>query len=67
MIPRRPRCPYLYSILIYTLTAGKILGLMIYSSEGARKWRDKGARFISVPFESVMTSAITNFLEESKS
>ena len=50
-----------------TFAAGKVLGLMIYNSEGARKWRDKGARFISVPFESVMTSAIINFLEESKS
>ncbi len=50
-----------------TLAANKILGLMIYNSEGARKWRDKGARFISVPFESIMTSAIINFLEESKS
>ena len=49
-----------------TLDAGKVLGLMIYNSEGARKWRDKGARFISVPFESIMTSAMTKFLEESK-
>ena len=50
-----------------TLAANKILGLMIYNSEGARKWRDKGARFISGPFESIMASAIINFLEESKS
>ncbi|MBL67253.1 MAG: hypothetical protein CMO74_02190 [Verrucomicrobiales bacterium] len=49
-----------------TLDAGKILGLMIYNSEGAQKWRDKGARFISVPFEAVMTAAVTNFLEEAK-
>tara|TARA_Y100001934_G_scaffold25637_1_gene28415 strand:+ start:217 stop:978 length:762 start_codon:yes stop_codon:yes gene_type:complete len=49
-----------------TLNAGKILGLMIYNSEGARQWRDKGARFISVPFESVMTAAVTNFLDEAK-
>ena len=34
-----------------TLAADKILGLMIYNSEGARQWRDTGARFISVPFE----------------
>ena len=49
-----------------TLNASKILGLMIYNSEGARQWRDKGARFISVPFESVMTAAVTNFLDEAK-
>jgi len=49
------------------LASGKVLGLMIYNSEGARKWRDKGARFITVPFESVMTTAMTKFLEESKS
>lgn len=49
-----------------TLAAGKVLGLMIYNSEGARQWRDQGARFITVPFESIMTAAITNFLEESK-
>jgi len=48
------------------LGAGKVLGLMIYNSEGARQWRDKGARFISVPFESIMTAAMTTFLEESK-
>jgi len=50
-----------------TLAAGKVLGLMIYNSEGARQWRDKGARFITVPFESVMTAAMTKFLDESKS
>jgi len=49
-----------------TLDGGKVLGLMIYNSEGARQWRDKGARFISVPFESIMTEAMTKFLEESK-
>ena len=49
------------------LASGKVLGLMIYNSEGARKWRDKGARFITVPFESVMTTAMTKFLVESKS
>ena len=49
-----------------TLAAGKVLGLMIYNSEGARQWREKGARFITVPFESVMTAAMTKFLEESK-
>ena len=49
------------------LDSGKVLGLMIYNSEGARQWRDKGARFITVPFESIMTTAMTNFLKESKS
>ena len=49
-----------------TIAAGKILGLMIYTSEGARQWRDKGARFITVPFEAIMNAAVTNFLEESK-
>ena len=49
------------------LASGKVLGLMIYNSEGARKWRDKGARFITVPFESVMPTAMTKFLVESKS
>ena len=49
-----------------TLAAGKVLGLMIYNSEGARQWRDQGARFITVPFESIMTAAMTKFLEESK-
>jgi 2-keto-3-deoxy-L-rhamnonate aldolase RhmA len=49
-----------------TLAAGKILGLMIYNSESARQWRDKGARFITVPFEAIMTAAVTNFLEEAK-
>ena len=49
------------------LASGKVLGLMIYNSEGARQWRDKGARFITVPFESIMTVAMTKFLEESKS
>ena len=48
------------------LASGKVLGLMIYNSKGAREWRDKGARFITVPFESVMTTAMTKFLEESK-
>ncbi len=48
------------------LASGKVLGLMIYNSKGAREWRDKGARFITVPFESVMTTAMTQFLEESK-
>ena len=49
-----------------TLAAGKVLGLMIYNSEGARHWRGKGARFITVPFEALMTAAMTKFLEESK-
>ena len=49
-----------------TLAAGKVLGLMIYNSEGARQWRDKGARFITVPFEALMTAAMTKFLGESK-
>ena len=49
-----------------TLAAGKVRGLMIYNSEGARQWRDQGARFITVPFESIMTAAMTKFLEESK-
>ena len=48
------------------LAADKVLGLMIYNSKGAKEWRDKGARFITVPFESIMTTAMTNFLEESK-
>ena len=49
------------------LASGKVLGLMIYNSESARQWRDKGARFITVPFESVMAAAMTKFLDESKS
>lgn len=49
-----------------TLAADKVLGLMIYNSEDARHWRDKGARFITVPFEAIMTASMTKFLEESK-
>ena len=49
-----------------TFAAGKVLGLMIYNSEGARQWRDKGARFITVPFEAIMTVAMIKFLGESK-
>ena len=49
-----------------TLEAGKVLGLMIYNSEGARQWRDKGARFITVPFEAIMNAAVINFLKLAK-
>ena len=49
-----------------TLAAGKTLGLMIYNSECARQWRDKGARFITVPFEAIMNAAVIDFLKLAK-
>jgi 2-keto-3-deoxy-L-rhamnonate aldolase RhmA len=41
----------------------KALGLMIQSSEGAKQWRDRGARFISINFETILRPATLAYLK----
>ncbi len=49
------------------LACGKVLGLMVYDSAGARLWRERGARYITVPFESVLCPAVKQYLEVARS
>jgi 4-hydroxy-2-oxoheptanedioate aldolase len=41
----------------------KALGLMIQSIEGAKQWRDRGARFISINFETILRPATLAYLK----
>ena len=41
----------------------KALGLMIQSAETAKQWRDRGARFISINFETILRPATLTYLQ----
>ena len=41
----------------------KALGLMIQSAETAQQWRDRGARFISINFETILRPATLAYLQ----
>lgn len=40
------------------------LGIMVKDAAAAREWRARGARFISIGFESVLMPAVKNYLQE---
>lgn len=44
------------------LPSDKALGIMVPNLEGALAWRDKGARYITITLENLMTPAIKTFL-----
>lgn len=48
------------------LASDKVLGLMVYDSVGARLWRERGARYITVPFESVLCPAVKHYLQDAR-
>lgn len=40
----------------------KALGIMVTNQEAAKKWQDRGARFIAIGFESVLCPAVRSYL-----
>ena len=38
------------------------LGIMVGTAQGAREWRERGARYITVGFESLLSPAVSNYL-----
>ncbi len=38
------------------------LGILVSSAQAAREWRDRGARYIAVTFESLLTPAVQHYL-----
>jgi len=38
------------------------LGILVGSAQAAREWRDRGARYIAVTFESLLTPAVQHYL-----
>jgi len=47
--------------------SGKALGIMVGNVEAARKWKERGARYISIGFESVLNPACRSHLEACRS
>jgi 4-hydroxy-2-oxoheptanedioate aldolase len=38
------------------------LGILVGSAQAAQEWRDRGARYIAVTFESLLTPAVQHYL-----
>ena len=51
-------------IATQVLQSDKALGLMIQSAESAKQWRDRGARFISINFETILRPATLAYLQD---
>lgn len=41
----------------------KALGIMVQNAEGARQWRERGARYITINFESLLAPAMRGYLQ----
>lgn len=44
------------------LAAGKVLGIMAYNAEAARRWRARGARYITMSLEALLAPACRTYL-----
>lgn len=45
----------------------KALGIMVSNAQGARQWRDRGARYITTTVESLLTPATKDYLNTARS
>lgn len=43
--------------------SGKALGIMVSHADGARQWKERGARYIAVGLESILAPACRNYLK----
>jgi 4-hydroxy-2-oxoheptanedioate aldolase len=47
--------------------AGKILGAFVSTSESAREWRNRGARYLANSLESILSSGVRQYLDKARS
>ncbi len=47
--------------------SGLALGIMVGNAQAAQQWRERGARYITIGFESVLMPAAKNYLEKVRS
>ncbi len=67
-VPGQPQHPTVEAAMEQIVEAvsrsNAALGVMVGTAQAARKWRDRGARYIAIGFESVLSPAVRHYLRE---
>lgn len=70
-VPGDANHPLMQTALERTVSAvkksDKALGVLVSNAEAALAWRDRGARYILIGFESLLSAACRNYLEKARS
>ena len=65
-VPGQPQHPTVLAAIerVFKAVEGsdKVVGIMVGNAQAAKQWRDRGARYISVGFESVLMPAVKEYL-----
>ena len=65
--PKHPKVAAAMQRIIEETVKSKITpGIMVGDAEGAREWMDRGARYITVTFESLLRPAVRQYLESAR-
>ncbi|MBI5929720.1 MAG: hypothetical protein HY862_10450 [Chloroflexi bacterium] len=66
--PQHPTVQTAIDQIVDTVTkSGLALGMMVGSAQAAQQWRERGARYIAIGFESLITPAAKAYLEKVRS
>jgi 2-keto-3-deoxy-L-rhamnonate aldolase RhmA len=49
------------------LASDKALGIMVTNAQAAQQWRERGARYITIGFESLLMPAARDYLKAARS
>lgn len=67
-VPGQPQHPTVEAAMEQIVEAvsrsNAALGVMVGNAQAARKWHDRGARYIAIGFESVLSPAVRHYLRE---
>ncbi len=66
-VPGQPQHPLVQAaidrIVAITKESGKALGIMVGDAQAAKQWKERGARYISIGFESLLAPAVRGYLD----
>ncbi len=66
--PQHPTVQAAIDRIIETVAqSGLALGIMVGNAQAAQQWRERGARYITIGFESVLMPAVKSYLEKARS
>ena len=64
---QNPKVQATFQHLVDTVAGSNaVLGIMVGNVEAARQWKERGARYIAIGFESVLNPACRNYLKQAK-
>ena len=70
-VPGEPQHPTVQAaidrIVDIVTKSGLALGIMVGNAQAAQQWRERGARYIAIGFESLLSSAVKTYLEKVRS